>query len=102
MDAALLAQALALADAAPGRAPRLRRAARASWRRCASSSSTRRTCATRRRRPSACAAALWLGASDGHCWQITADPTHAGALFVADRALTPRTGAGGCPCPTRR
>jgi hypothetical protein len=30
--------------------------------------------------------ALYLGASDGHCWQVTADPAQAAGLFVADRA----------------
>jgi len=30
--------------------------------------------------------ALYLGASDGHCWQVTQDPSQAAGLFVADRA----------------
>ncbi|MBK1613078.1 hypothetical protein CKO44_06270 [Rubrivivax gelatinosus] len=30
--------------------------------------------------------ALYLGASDGHCWQVTDDPARAAGLFVADRA----------------
>jgi hypothetical protein len=30
--------------------------------------------------------ALYLGASDGHCWQVTTDPAQAAGLFIADRA----------------
>jgi hypothetical protein len=30
--------------------------------------------------------ALYLGASDGHCWQVTQDPAQAVGLFIADRA----------------
>lgn len=30
--------------------------------------------------------AIYLGASDGHCWQVTQDPTQAAGLFIADRA----------------
>jgi len=29
---------------------------------------------------------LFLGTSDGHCWQVTADPRLALGLFVCDRA----------------
>lgn len=29
--------------------------------------------------------ALWLGASDGHCWAVTQDPAQAVGVFVADR-----------------
>lgn len=29
--------------------------------------------------------ALYLGASDGHCWTVTADAAQAAGLFVADR-----------------
>jgi hypothetical protein len=29
--------------------------------------------------------ALYLGASDGHCWTVTADATQAAGLFIADR-----------------
>jgi hypothetical protein len=32
--------------------------------------------------------ALWLGASDGHCWNVTSDPAQAAGLFVADRSAT--------------
>jgi hypothetical protein len=28
--------------------------------------------------------ALYLGASDGHCWAVTADPARAAGLFIAD------------------
>jgi hypothetical protein len=28
---------------------------------------------------------LFLGASNGHCWTVTADPTQAAGLFIADR-----------------
>lgn len=30
--------------------------------------------------------ALYLGASDGHCWQVTQDPAQAAGLFIADHA----------------
>ncbi len=30
--------------------------------------------------------ALYLGASDGHCWQVTTDPAQAVGLFIADLA----------------
>jgi nitroreductase len=30
--------------------------------------------------------AIYLGASDGHCWQVTQDPARAAGVFVADRA----------------
>ena len=30
--------------------------------------------------------ALYLGASDGHCWQMTSDVSQAAGLFIADRA----------------
>jgi hypothetical protein len=30
--------------------------------------------------------ALYLGASDGHCWQVTRDPARAAGLFITDRA----------------
>lgn len=30
--------------------------------------------------------ALYLGASDGHCWAVTADPAQATGLFITDRA----------------
>lgn len=30
--------------------------------------------------------ALYLGASDGHCWTVTADPALAVGLFISDRA----------------
>ncbi|PXW94408.1 hypothetical protein C7444_114107 [Sphaerotilus hippei] len=29
--------------------------------------------------------ALYLGASDGHCWQVTADPARAVGFFISDR-----------------
>ena len=28
---------------------------------------------------------LYLGASDGHCWSVTADLAQAAGLFIADR-----------------
>lgn len=28
--------------------------------------------------------ALYYGASDGHCWQVTADPAQAVGLFISD------------------
>jgi hypothetical protein len=30
--------------------------------------------------------ALYLGASDGHCWTVTGDPAQAVGLFISDRA----------------
>jgi hypothetical protein len=30
--------------------------------------------------------ALYLGASDGHCWQVTTDPARAAGLFITDCA----------------
>lgn len=30
--------------------------------------------------------ALYLGASDGHCWQVTQDLAQAAGLFITDRA----------------
>jgi hypothetical protein len=30
--------------------------------------------------------ALYLGASDGHCWQVTQDPAQAAGLFISERA----------------
>jgi hypothetical protein len=29
--------------------------------------------------------AIWYGASDGHCWQVTGDPGQAAGFFLADR-----------------
>lgn len=29
--------------------------------------------------------ALWLGASDGHCWTVTSDPARAAGLFIAPK-----------------
>ena len=28
---------------------------------------------------------LWFGASDGHCWQVTADPAQAVGFFIAEK-----------------
>jgi len=30
--------------------------------------------------------ALYFGASDGHCWTVTADGSQAAGLFIADKA----------------
>jgi hypothetical protein len=30
--------------------------------------------------------ALYLGASDGHCWTVTADAAQAAGLFIAERS----------------
>lgn len=27
---------------------------------------------------------FWMGATDGHCWRITAEPAEATALFIAE------------------
>jgi hypothetical protein len=29
---------------------------------------------------------LWFGASDGHCWQVTADPAQAVGFFISDKS----------------
>lgn len=29
--------------------------------------------------------ALYLGATDGHCWQVTTDPARAAGFFIAER-----------------
>ena len=29
--------------------------------------------------------ALYYGASDGHCWQVTSDPAQAAGFFLADK-----------------
>lgn len=85
MDAALLQDALTVADAAGT----VREAAAALRERFAplrvvvvdaldmrgetpAASGTRRT--------------LYLGASDGHCWTVTNDPAQAAGLFLVDRA----------------
>lgn len=28
---------------------------------------------------------LWLGASDGHCWTVTTDPAQAAGFYLADK-----------------
>ena len=33
--------------------------------------------------------ALYLGASDGHCWTVTQDPARAAGLFIAERGAAP-------------
>lgn len=84
MDAALLADALALADAAPDA-----RAAAAALRGRLAPIRVVVVDAfdLRSEKPAAAGVrrVLWLGASDGHCWQVTDDPARAAALFVADR-----------------
>jgi hypothetical protein len=38
--------------------------------------------------------ALYLAASDGHCWRLTADPGEAAAIFVAERPAVAAAGPG--------
>lgn len=30
--------------------------------------------------------ALYYGATDGHCWQVTGDPAQAAGFFISDRS----------------
>lgn len=81
MDDALLAEALALADAAPG----VREAASALRQRLPGLRVVVVDAFDMRdEKPAARGAqrALYLGASDGHCWQVTDDPAAARGLFV--------------------
>jgi hypothetical protein len=41
--------------------------------------------------------ALYLAASDGHCWRLTADPGEAAAIFVAERPLATPADRGEAP-----
>lgn len=82
MDAAVLDQALAIAEAASGvreAAARLRQAL-APLRVVVVDAFDMRGEA-----PAATGArtALWLGASDGHCWQVTQEPAQAAGLIIA-------------------
>lgn len=84
MDAATLADALALAEAAPD----LRAAATRLRERLAPLRVVVVDAVDLRDETPAAAGercALFLGASDGHCWQVTADPSQAAAVFVAAR-----------------
>ena len=85
LDSATLAEALALADAAGS----VREAAAALRSRYAPlrvvvvdaddmRAETPAAQGTRR--------CLYLGASDGHCWQVTTDPAEVAGLFITDRA----------------
>lgn len=85
MDAATLQQALATAEAAPS----VRQAAAALREQLA----PLRVVVVdaidmRAETPAAQGAqrALYLGASDGHCWQVTQDLAQVAGLFIADRA----------------
>lgn len=85
MDAALLPDMLAVADAAPS----VRAAAAALRERLA----PLRVVVVdafdmRGETPAAMGAKrqLWWGASDGHCWSVTAQADQAVGLFIADRA----------------
>lgn len=84
MDGATLAEALAIADAAAG----VREAAAALRTRFAAlrvvvvdafdmRGETPAAVGTKRQ--------LFLGASDGHCWSVTADPARASGLILCER-----------------
>ncbi|NML16141.1 hypothetical protein [Azohydromonas caseinilytica] len=84
MDAALLQEALGLADAADS----ARQAAAVLRERFA----PLRVIVVdamdmRHEKPAAIGArrALYLGASDGHCWNVTDDPAQAAGFFVVDK-----------------
>ncbi len=84
MDAAQLQQALSLADAAAS----LREAAAALRERFAPLRVVVVDALDMRGETPAASGArrsLYLGASDGHCWTMTADPAQAVGLFIADR-----------------
>jgi hypothetical protein len=85
MDATLLEQALALAEAAPSA-----RAAAAALRERFAPLRVVVVDALDMRGEAPAARgehrALYLGASDGHCWTLTTDPARASGLFVADRS----------------
>ncbi len=84
MDAAVLDDALAIAESAAS----LREAAAALRLRLAPLKVVVVDAMDMRGESPAAAGArrmLFLGASDGHCWTMTADPARAAGLFVADR-----------------
>lgn len=84
MDAALLANALALAEATPT----LREAAAELRTRLAPLKVVVVDAMDMRdEQPAAAGAsrALYLGATDGHCWQVTADLAQARGLILTDR-----------------
>lgn len=82
MDAALATEALALAERAPG----VREAAQALRQHYAPMRVVVVDAFDMRAETPAAAGeriALYYGASDGHCWQVTADAAQAVGLFVA-------------------
>ena len=85
MDASTLSQALAIADAAPSvrEAAAALRAAYASLRVVVVDAFD-----MREEQPAAVGSKrqLYFGASDGHCWTVTADGANAAGLFIAERA----------------
>jgi hypothetical protein len=83
-DAAALAEAVSLADAAGT----VREAAAALRARFAPLRVVVVDALDMRGEPAAATGAkrtLHLGASDGHCWTVTTDPAQAAGLFIADR-----------------
>lgn len=84
MDEATLAQAMALADSAPS----VGEAAAALRARLRLRVVAVDTIDLRDERPAARGTrrALFLGATDGHCWAVTQDRARAAGLFVADLA----------------
>lgn len=85
MDTATLADALALADAAGT----VREAAAALRSRYAPLKVVVVDAADMRAEQPAAQGerrAIYLGASDGHCWQVTTDPAQVAGLFITDRA----------------
>ncbi len=85
MDAALLPEVLALADAAPS----VRAAAAALRERLAPLRVVVVDAFDMRGETPAAVGekrALWWGASDGHCWSVTTQVGQAVGVFLADRA----------------
>lgn len=85
MDTQLLAEAAAIADGAPT----VREAAAALRTRFAPLKVVVVDAFDMRRETPAVAGArraLYLGASDGHCWTVTADAAQAAGFFIADRS----------------
>ena len=85
MDAHTAAEALALAEAAPSvrEAAAVLRTRYAPWRVVVVDAFDMRD-----ETPAASGARrqLYLGASDGHCWTVTADAARAAGFFIAERA----------------
>lgn len=84
MDSAALTEAVAIADAAAS----VREAAAALRQRFAGLRVVVVDAFDMRGEPKAAEGAkrtLYFGASDGHCWSVTADPAQAAGFFIAER-----------------